>query len=89
MLPSISRFDECLCENLPSAIRAFRWRLHDVIRHRGIAAGNEVENPIEGNLGSGRIAVLAGLNKLPPSRTVQVAITTTFCWSKHREGLRK
>src|SRR5262249_2142962 len=57
------RLNESSFPNLASAVGTLRWLLQNVIRHARIVSGDTVEDVIERNLGTFRIAVLAGFNK--------------------------
>ena len=52
-------FNQRLIENLSPAIRTFRWRFQNVIRHARIGSGDAVENIIEWNLSTFVVAMLA------------------------------
>src|SRR5262245_28588883 len=57
------RLNECLFQDLAAAKRAFCRLFQNVIRHAGIGAGHTVDDVIEWNLGTVRIAAFAGFNQ--------------------------
>jgi len=70
---SVRRFDQGLFEDRTAAVRTCRRRLNNVIGEGRIRTCNAIEYPIERDLGTCDIAVLAGIDQL-------------FSFAKRRSG---